>query len=502
MEKPVTLSFTTPEWVKDAVFYQIFPDRFARSEAVHKPSNLEPWDSPPTEYGFKGGDLLGIVERLDYLQNLGITAIYMTPIFQSTANHRYHTYDYYRVDPLLGGDAAFHVLLDETHRRGLHIVLDGVFNHASRGFFQFNHILENGIASPYLDWFIINGWPLYAYDSQRKPNYAAWWGLRALPKFNTDLPAVREFIFGVARHWVEQGIDGWRLDVPGEIKDDNFWREFRHCVKGINPEAYIVGEIWQDARHWLQGDQFDAVMNYLFTKACLSFFIGRNLNLALTSGVGYYPVQPVDAEGFAAAIDDLLALYPLQVTQAQLNLLDSHDTARFLSLARGDESALRLAILFMMCYPGAPCIYYGDEVGMEGGKDPDCRRAFQWDERRWNTKLLDYVKRCIALRKAHPALRRGEYRRLLAQKDIYAFGRRLEPEGPAGETLLGVFNTGGRPWELNVPVQGYLGNGTVLEGVGGEGTIVVQDERLAGLTVPARNGMVLEVVKESSLQSS
>jgi len=497
MKKSVIPSFTTPEWVKDAVFYQIFPDRFARSEAVPKPRNLEPWDSPPTEYGFKGGDLLGIVEHLDYLQDLGITAIYLNPIFQSTANHRYHTYDYYRVDPLLGGDAAFRTLLDEAHQRGLLIVLDGVFNHASRGFFQFNHILENGAASPYLDWFIINGWPLHAYDIQRKPNYAAWWGMRALPKFNVDSPAVREFLLGVARYWVEQGIDGWRLDVPAEIDDDSFWREFRRRIKEANAEAYIVGELWHAAQHWLQGDQFDAVMNYLFTKACLSFFIGRSLNSALISGVGYYPVQPVDAEGFATAIDDLLAMYPRQATQAQLNLLDSHDTARFLSLARGDESALRLAMLFMMCYPGAPCIYYGDEVGMEGGKDPDCRRAFQWDERQWNTGLLNYVKRCIALRKAHPALRRGEYRCLLAQGDVYAFGRSLRPEGLesqalAGETLLGVLNTGTKPWDLDVPVQGYLENGAVLQGVWGEGTVTVQAGRITGLTAPARAAIVLQ----------
>jgi neopullulanase len=423
------------------------------------------------------------------LQNLGISAIYLNPVFQSTANHRYHTYDYYTVDPILGGDGALRTLIDKAHRRNMRIVLDGVFNHASRGFFQFNHILENGVSSPYLDWFIVNGWPLYAYDSGRKPNYAAWWGLRALPQFNVNTPAVREFLLDVAVHWIEQGIDGWRLDVPGEIKDDEFWRQFRRRVKAANPEAYIVGEIWQDGSHWLQGDQFDAVMNYLFTKAVLSFFIGRNLNRALSSGVGYSPVESLTAEGFRSAIDDLLALYAPQVTQVQLNLLGSHDTARFLSLACRDESALRMAMLFMMCYPGAPCIYYGDEVGMLGGKDPDCRRAFPWDERRWNRGLLDYVTRCITLRKAHPALRRGEFKSLFAQGKVYAFGRRL-----AGESLVGVFNTGAEPWELDVPVGGDLEHGTTLRGAWDEGTAVVQQGRLRGLTVPARTGVVLEVL--------
>ena len=479
-------SSTTPEWVRDAVFYQIFPDRFASSRAVSKPRHLEPWDSPPTEHGFKGGDLLGIVEHLDYLQDLGITALYLNPIFLSAANHRYHTYDYYHIDPLLGGDAAFRTLLDEAHRRNMRIVLDGVFNHASRGFYQFHHLLENGAASPYQDWFIINSWPLYAYDNTRPPNYAAWWGLRALPKFNIATPAVREFLLGAARYWVEQGTDGWRLDVPGEITDESFWREFRCQVKEANPDAYIVGEIWHEAQRWLQGDQFDAVMNYLFTKACLAFFASRDLNLALTSGVGYYPVEPVGAEGFAAAIHHLLGLYSPQVTQVQMNLLDSHDTARFLTLARGDESALRLATLFMMCYPGAPCIYYGDEIGLEGVRDPDCRRSFPWDERRWNKGLRRYVQRCIALRKAHPALRRGEFQTLLAQGDVYALGRQL-----AGETVICVLNGGTQPWNLNVPLRGYLPEGAVLQGAWDEGTATVRNGALTGLSVPSRTGLVL-----------
>ncbi|HEX7586884.1 MAG TPA: glycoside hydrolase family 13 protein, partial [Anaerolineae bacterium] len=243
----------TPEWVKDAVFYQIFPDRFASSAQVEKPHNLEAWDSPPTTFGFKGGDLLGVVEHLDYLQDLGVNAIYFTPVFQSTANHRYHTHDYFQIDPILGGNAAFKTLLDAAHARGMRVVIDGVFNHASRGLYQFNHALENGKASPYLDWFTFRGFPVRAYDEPI--NYEAWWGLPALPKFNTTNPQVREFIFRVAEHWVQQGIDGWRLDVPGEIDDDEFWREFRRRVKAANPDAYIVGEIWHKADRWLAGDQ-------------------------------------------------------------------------------------------------------------------------------------------------------------------------------------------------------------------------------------------------------
>ncbi len=242
----------TPDWVKDAVFYQIFPDRFARSEQVPKPSNLEPWDSPPTVFGFKGGDLLGVAERLDYLQELGITAIYFNPIFQSAANHRYHTHDYYQVDPILGGNDAFREMLDAAHARGIRVVLDGVFNHTGRGFYPFHHTLENGAASPYLDWFYFDeerlqaGERLDAYPSPEKERrlhrsrrslqelgYQAWRGLPALPKFNTDTPAVRSFIFDVARYWVEFGIDGWRLDVP---------------VEGLFSDGTALHDLWEGGR--------------------------------------------------------------------------------------------------------------------------------------------------------------------------------------------------------------------------------------------------------------
>ena len=186
MKKPTV---ETPDWVPDAVFYQIFPDRFARSGRVNDLVNLEPWDSPPTCHGFKGGDLWGVLERLDYLQELGINAIYFCPIFQSAANHRYHTHDYYRVDPLLGGNEALRALLDAAHARGMRVVLDGVFNHASRGFFQFNHILENGPASPYVDWFTIKDYPLRAYSRKKPPNYACWWGRRELRPARTPRAA-------------------------------------------------------------------------------------------------------------------------------------------------------------------------------------------------------------------------------------------------------------------------------------------------------------------------
>lgn len=451
-------TFHTPDWVKDAVFYQIFPDRFARSDRIAKPSHLESWDAPPTYHGFKGGDLLGIVEHLDYLEALGVTALYLNPIFQSAANHRYHTFDYCRVDPLLGGNEAFETLLTAAHDRGIRIVLDGVFNHASRGFFQFNHILENGQASPYLDWFRIYGFPLNAYVENRPPNYAAWWNLHALPQFNHDNPDVREFLWRVGERWVKKGVDGWRLDVPNEISTPGFWEEFRRRVKVVNPEAYLVGEIWGDARTWLNGDRFDGVMNYLFTKACIEFFAGSHLNQALVEGVGYAPVSAIDASEFAQQIEALLRRYPRDATLAQLNLLDSHDTARFRTIAYNNRSAHHQAVLFQMFFVGAPCIYYGDEIGMEGKKDPDSRRAFPWNDRdRWDTETLDWYKRSIALRHQYRVLRRGEFEVLYAKGDVFVCAR-YDSES----AFVVGFNRGGKTAQPAIKLGGVVPAGTPL----------------------------------------
>lgn len=407
----MNLEFTTPDWVKHAVFYQIFPDRFASSPAVVKPGNLEAWDAAPTLHGFKGGDLLGVQDRLDYLEDLGINAIYLNPIFQSASNHRYHTHDYYQVDPLLGGNQAFKKLLQAAHQRGIRIILDGVFNHASRGFFQFNHILECGPQSPYIDWFHIEGYPLNAY--QGHPRYRTWAGLAPLPQFNHTNPQVQEFIFDVARFWLKQGIDGWRLDVPFEIKDPSFWQAFRTLVKSTNPEAYIVGEIPWEAQPWLHGDQFDAVMNYQFTQACLAFFGGDNINRKLEAGFMGLPPTPVfHAKEFSNRIQALLNLYPPEVASAQFNLLSSHDMPRFISLLNDDKSAYKLAVFFLMTYPGAPSIYYGEEIGLRNGPSripEDARYAFPWDETCWDHDLLQFFIDIIQTRHRYPALRTGSF---------------------------------------------------------------------------------------------
>lgn len=430
------MEIRTPEWVKDAVFYQIFPDRFAKSERPAKAANLQPWDAPPTYHGFKGGDLYGVLEKLDYLTDLGVNAIYLNPIFTSAANHRYHTHDYFSIDPLLGGNKAFFELLEAAHDHQIRIVLDGVFNHASRGFFQFNHLLESGEESPYRDWFHVYGWPLNAYQENVRPNYAAWWGLHALPKFNTDNSLVREFLWDVGVHWLKMGVDGWRLDVPGEIDDDVFWQEFRRRCKSVNPEAYIVGELWHDATRWLQGDQFDGQMNYPFMRAALGFFGGHNLNQTDTvhTGLGY--IEACDGAQFAQTLHDLHHKYDPEIVQAQLNMLGSHDTPRLMTVANNDLSSVRLMFLCLMTVAGAPNIYYGDEIAMTGDRDPDCRRAFPWDHREsWNTDLLQAVRRYVNLRHDNVALRRGDFKVLHASEQVVVYSRRYE-----GQQAVVAFN--------------------------------------------------------------
>ena len=476
----------SPDWVKNAIFYQIFPDRFAKSKSLEKPTHIEPWDSPVTRHGFKGGDLLGVYEKLDYLEDLGVNAIYFNPIFASAANHRYHPYDYYQVDPILGGNKVFFKLLEEAHRREIRIVLDGVFNHASRGFFQFHHILENGEKSPYLDWFQVYGFPMNAY--QGKPNYSCWWNLPALPQFNTDNPQVRAYLFEVARHWIKQGVDGWRLDVPFEIPDETFWRQFRTATKLPNQDAYLVGEIPSEAQDWLRGDMFDGVMNYQFTAACVGFFGEGSRDETMVSGMMGLPEVPVlDAAGFAKRTRELLEIYPRQNALAQLNLMDSHDMPRFLSMVSGNKAAFRLATLFQMTYPGAPCIYYGNEIGMMGGRDPENRAPFPWDESQWDHDLRDAIKTYTHIRLENPVLRTGEYVPVFAEGRRFAFVRHLE-----GKRMLVAFNAGEGKWKLNLPVNSHLEDGTLLEDLLGGGDALVEDGHLRKSTIPPWEGAIFK----------
>lgn len=482
------MQIQTPDWVKHSVFYQIFPDRFARGQQplqrVFDTVPFETWEAEPSLQGYKGGDLWGVIERLDYLKEIGINAIYFTPIFQSASNHRYHTHDYYKVDPLLGGDLALKKLLEEAHQRDMKVVLDGVFNHASRGFFFFHDILENGPYSPWVDWFRIEGWPLVPYDGDRPANYVGWADNRALPAFNHDNPAVKEYIMEIAEYWLKFGIDGWRLDVPFEVKTPGFWQEFRHRVKAVNPDAYIVGEVWVDAREWLDGTQFDGVMNYLFTGPTIAFAAGDRVQMPLVEGPSYEPYPPLDASGYAQKIQHLLAMYPWEIQLTQLNLLASHDTARLLTIANGDIDSVKLSTLLLLTFPGAPSIYYGDEVGLPGGLDPDSRRGFPL-ESNWNLEILSCHKQLIQVRHNHAALQTGHYEVLYAEGMVYAFARTQ-----GAEAVVVVVNAGTEPAKASLEAVGKRIPSHPHEVVYGNGDASWAGETLT-VNLPARSGLIV-----------
>jgi len=467
--------FPTPQWLPDAVFYQIFPDRFCKSRQNTQVAAFAPWGSLPTAHNFMGGDLHGITAQIPYLQELGITAIYLTPVFVSASNHRYHTDDYFRVDPLLGGDAALRRLLDTAHAAGLKVIIDGVFNHCGRGFFPFHHVVENGADSPYREWFYIESLPLYPYDESQPAGYAAWWDLRALPKLNVTYPPVRQFLLDVARYWIEFGIDGWRLDVPNEIADHGFWREFRITVKRANPEAYILGEIWEDASDWLDGTQFDAVMNYPVRRLVVDFFATKSSSAA----------------EFSAGIERELQRYPSEHAHAALNVLGSHDTERFLTLAAGDAARMKAAILFLFTYVGVPCIYYGDEIGLQGGKDPLNRAAFDWDVQHWDQSIRDWVIRCGALRQQFSALRQGVLSIVHARNasQTVAYARVL-----GREILIVALNASDEDATIDMLLSGLgIDDEMLLHDQLSAWSYVVTAQRIQRVKVPANSGAVLLV---------
>ncbi len=485
-----------PDWVKDAIFYQIFPDRFAQNDILIKPGNLSGWHEAPGDSSYHGGDLLGVYDRLDYLSDLGINAIYFNPIFQSASNHRYHTHDYFQVDPLLGGNEIFRKLVNEAHRRGIRIILDGVFNHASRGLFQFNDILENGPDSPWLDWFTIRDWPLAPYDGDRPANYASWWNNRALPKFNTDNPQVREFLMQIGEYWVQEfDIDGWRLDVPEEIQTKGFWEEFRERVKATKNDAYLVGEIWRIAPDWVAGDRFDALMNYPLAGAILAFTAGDLISPALVQGKEYDPYPPIDAKKFGRRIKKIMTAYDWQTTQVQFNLLASHDTARLLSLGRGDKSVVRLATLLQMTMPGAPSIYYGDEIGLRGTtaydkphEDPDARWPFPWnDEMPWDLEMLKFFKDAIYLRKSYSALRRGQFEQLYATNGCYVFSRHDQ-----NEALIIALNVARESNKFRIDTSLIFERDCPSSVVFGSGTVSRANNGQLILELQSRSGLVIE----------
>ena len=395
-----------PDWLADAVFYQIFPERFANGDPSLDPPDVEPWDAEPTRDNFLGGDLQGIIDHLDHLTSLGVNALYLTPIFEARTNHRYDAVDYFAVDHRLGDLATFQRLLAACHERGMRVVLDAVLNHCGEGHWAFQDVIANEAASRYVNWFSVEGFPVVSHP---EPNYRTCSGCWYLPKWNAYNPEVRQHHFEVGRYWVEQGIDGWRLDVPYYINLP-FWRQFSAAVKPLRDDLYIVAEEWRDPEQWLQGDIADGTMNYTLRDLVLGFTADRTH----------------DAHVLADGLNRLQARIPHGYHHGMLNLLGSHDTERVLTRHHGDEQAAILAYTLLFAAAGAPMLYYGDEIGMTGENDPGCRAGMRWDESEWSASLLGAVRELSSRRASLPALRRGDQRASALDPDTVLLVRTLQ----------------------------------------------------------------------------
>ncbi|MBS3787258.1 glycoside hydrolase family 13 protein [Candidatus Bipolaricaulota bacterium] len=393
-----------PNWVSNAVFYQIFPERFYNGNPRNDPENVEDWGGEPTRENFFGGDLEGVKQKLDYLEKLGINAIYLNPIFRSPSNHKYDTTDYYEVDPHFGDSSLLKSLVESAHKRGMRIILDGVFNHSGEEFAGFEDLKKKGADSAYCDWYKIDDYPV---KREPEPNYRCWSGVPNMPEFDRTNPVVRQFLLEVAQHWIEEaGIDGWRLDTVNYL-EPGFVRAVRTAAKEIKSDSYVMGEVMGPASSWFKSATLDGVMNYELYK-CLVDFIARN---------------QYGAREFSRRIYFLRRSYPQWANFANYNLLGSHDRPRFMTICGNDLERFKLGYFFLFTFPGAPGIYYGDEIGMEGGEDPDCRRPYPWNKDRYNKNLFEFFQNLINLRSETTALRQGSFREISSTDHVFVYRR-------------------------------------------------------------------------------
>ena len=498
----------TPDWFGRGVTYQIFPDRFRRtgtpdvSGMVGRRWLHESWDDQPvfrpdedgqiTNRDFFGGSLAGITEKLDYLQSLSVTTLYLNPIFEAASNHRYDTADYRAIDPLLGDEETFRTLCREAHKRGMRVMLDGVFNHTgsrSRYFNADGFYPELGAAqsqdSPYYDWYSFHPWPT---------DYDAWWGVKTLPAVDAQRPAYRQFIFkgedSVVRHWLRCGADGWRLDVADELPGD-FIAGIRRAIEDEKPDGYLLGEVWEDGsnkvaysqrRRYLLGRETHGLMNYPLRTALLRWLGGG------------------DAAEFRESMETLRANYPPAAFYGAMNFLGTHDTPRILTLlgaehipaakeeraafalspaqlARG-RARLRLAGMLLYGFPGSPTLFYGDEVGMQGFEDPLNRGTYPWG--REDTGLLDFFRALGRLRKERRSLQSGSLTYIYAQGGGLVITREHE-----GETTMVALNAGDEALTLTLPWP----RGTAEDGLTGQRFLAVNGQ--LRLSLPPLDGVVL-----------
>jgi alpha-glucosidase len=489
--------FTAPRWAQRSVFYQIFPDRFycGKPETALAKRSLSPsysrillkkWTDPlshPNEgVDFYGGDLWGILQKLDYLEHLGVNALYLTPIFTALSNHRYDTVDYRNVDPYLGGNDALIALTREMEKRGMSLVLDGVFNHAGLHHPWFKDA-QRDKNSPCSDMFSFTRHPT---------EYVCWLGHRNLPKLNFASPKVRQEIYlgpdSIARQWLRAPykINGWRLDAPNMLGCNGtdagnleVWQEFRRSVKAENPDAYLFGECFFEGTKWLQGNAFDAVMNYKgFTLPLIQWASGADLHLN--------PAE-ISARDMAQWMKAMMARIPFDIRNLQYNQLSTHDIPRFIHRVSGSQSLYKMAFLIQMAFPGVPSIYYGEEAALDGARDPDNRRPMPWDTLAEHQDLQDLIRKAANLKRTLPVLEAGAFVFLHAEDDTLAFARFV-----GDDFVLVAANRHGSPRKLRIPVAVLgLPEGQPLRSLLSMDSLKVVKESHIALTLPPRSAVWL-----------
>lgn len=398
------------KWLQESVVYQIFPDRFCNGDSSINVEGTMPWGKGKIhKRSMYGGDLRGIIDKLPYLKDLGINLIYLTPIFKSTTNHKYNTKDYFDIDPQFGTLSEAKELVEKAHSNGIKIVFDAVFNHSGSDFFAFEDVIKNQQESKYKDWYFIDLWPV---SKSKNKYYTFANGCDNMPKLNTNNEEVKEYLLKVGEYWIKEiGIDGWRLDVCDEVGHE-FWRAFRKVVKKANKNSIIIGEIMHEANSFLKGEQLDGIMNYPFKNAIIDFF-GKNI---------------ITAREFLDIMAENRVLYMDSITKQMWNLVGSHDTKRIYDECEGNIDRIKLAIAYQFLYLGVPYIYYGDEVGLDGGDDPENRKCMIWDEEKQNKELLKFYKTMIKVRTSNKALVHGDFEEVYCEGDLLAFKRVLNDE--------------------------------------------------------------------------
>jgi glycosidase len=418
-----------PAWVGDTVWYQIMPDRFCRGNQGQKRFTLRKWDDHKHIHFWDtyGGDLPGIINKLEYLRDLGITGIYMLPLFESNSNHKYNTFDYTKIDSDFGTEEDLVELVEKAHSLGIRVMVDAVFNHSGTEFAPWKDVVEKGPESAYWDWFFVGKWPLPKIPGKTEDGRFYSFAFTSLmPKLNTNNPEVISYFREICEGWVRKwNIDGIRFDVGNEVSH-YFLKELNRSLKAIKPDLFLLGEIWHDSVQWLQGDEYDSVMNFPFLESVQNFWLDNQTSRDLMY-----------------SMNRCYSMYPEQVSNILFNFVDNHDTMRAVTRC-GDKDIFYQQLTMLMTMPGSACIYYGTEIALEGGNDPDCRRPMPWSriEEGKCDRALKEMRALIALRKTCPQTRTGKiiWRHSDTNPRLVCYGRYIEGEN----TMVTVYLNAGQ----------------------------------------------------------